>query len=59
MWQFRMWISAEKRYYEKSLRTKKKTEAINLAEELCIKLRNELTNGKTLFAPKQRQVETN
>ncbi len=34
-----MWISAEKKYYEKSLRTKKKTDAIDLAEELYIKLR--------------------
>jgi hypothetical protein len=46
-----MWISSEKKYIEKSLRTKKKTDAIELAEELYIKLRNELANGKTLFAP--------
>ena len=64
-----MWISSEKKYVEKSLRTKKKTDAIDLAEELYIKLRNEIANGKTLFAPtyelamqqyiahKQRQVD--
>ena len=51
VWQFRMWISGEKKYVEKSLRTKKKTDAVDLAEELYIQLRNELANGKTLFAP--------
>ena len=71
VWQFRMWISSEKKYVEKSLRTKKKTDAVDLAEELYIKLRNELANGKTLFAStyaeamqqyiayKQREVDVN
>ena len=71
VWQFRMWISSEKKYVEKSLRTKKKTDAVDLAEELYIKLRNELANGKSLFAPtyaeamqqyiayKQREVDVN
>ena len=36
VWQFRMWISSEKKYVEKSLRTKKKTDAVDLAEELYI-----------------------
>ena len=27
VWQFRMWVSNEKRYYEKSLRTKRRAEA--------------------------------
>ena len=31
VWQFRMWISSEKKYVEKSLRTKKKTDAVDLA----------------------------
>jgi len=71
VWQFRMWISSEKKYVEKSLRTKKKTDAVDLAEELYIQLRNKLANGKTLFAPtyaeamqqyiayKQREVDVN
>ena len=50
VWQFRMWISSEKKYVEKSLRTKE-NDAVDLAEELYIQLRNELANGKTLFAP--------
>ena len=51
VWQFRMWISSEEKYVEKSLCTRKKTYAVDLAEELYIQLRNELANGKTLFAP--------
>jgi len=51
VWQFRMWISNEKKYVEKSLRTKNKTDAVDLAEELYIQLRNELANSKTFFAP--------
>jgi hypothetical protein len=34
VWQFRMWVSNEKRYYEKSLRTKRRAEAIDKAEKL-------------------------
>lgn len=34
VWQFRMWVSNEKRYYEKSLRTKRRTDAIDKAERL-------------------------
>ena len=41
VWKFRMWISSEKKYVEKSLRTKKKTDAVDLAEELYIHLRND------------------
>jgi len=71
VWQFRMWISSERKYVEKSLRTKKNTDAVDLAEELYIQLRNELANGKTLFlstyaeamqkfiAYKQREVYVN
>lgn len=30
VWQFRMWISSEKKYVEKLLRSKKKTGAVDL-----------------------------
>ena len=50
VWQFRVWISSEKKYVEKSLCTKKKTVAKDLVEELYIQLRNELADSKTLFA---------
>ena len=56
VWQFRMWRSSEKKYVEKSLRTKKKTDTVDLAEELYIRLRNELAKGKTLFAPTYAKV---
>ncbi len=46
VWQFRMWISSEKKYVEKSLRTKKKTDALDLAEELYIQLLNKYENRK-------------
>jgi len=56
VWQFRMWIRSEKKYVEKSPRTKKKIDAVDLVEELYIQLRNELANGKTLFAPTYAEV---
>ncbi len=46
VWQFRMWISSEKKYVEKTLRTKKKTDAVDLSEELYIQLRNKYKNRK-------------
>jgi len=50
VWQFRMWVSNEKRYYEKSLRTKRRAEAIDKAEEMYFDLQNELKDGKKLFS---------
>jgi len=46
VWQFRMWVSNEKRYYEKSLRTKRRAEAIDKAEEMYFDLQNELKDGR-------------
>jgi integrase len=56
VWQFRMWISAEKRYVEKSLRTKRKAEAIEKAEAMYDTTIVELAKGKTLFTPKVREA---
>ena len=50
VWQFRMWVSNEKRYYEKSLRTKRRAEAIDKAEEMYFDLQNELKDGRKLFS---------
>ena len=50
VWQFRMWVSNEKRYYEKSLRTKRRVEAIDKAEEMYFDLQNELKDGRKLFS---------
>ena len=49
IWQFRMWLSVEKKLYRKSLRTKSKYDAIQLAEKLAIDLRVEVGTGKKLF----------
>jgi len=50
VWQFRMWVRNEKRYYEKSLRTKRRAEAIDKAEEIYFDLQNELKDGRKLFS---------
>ena len=46
VWQFRMWVSNEKRYYEKSLRTKRRAEAIDKAEEMYFDLQNSFARPK-------------
>ena len=33
VWQFRMWVNNKKRYYEKSLRNKRRIEAIDKVED--------------------------
>lgn len=45
-----MWVSNEKRYYEKSLRTKRRAEVIDKAEEMYFDLQNELKDGRKLFS---------
>tara|TARA_B100001287_G_scaffold276429_1_gene287220 strand:+ start:1764 stop:1946 length:183 start_codon:yes stop_codon:yes gene_type:complete len=45
-----MWVSNEKRYYEKSLRTKRRSEAIDKAKDMCFDLQNELKDGRKLFS---------
>ena len=49
IWHFRMWLSAEKKHYRKSLRTKSKYDAIELAEKLAIDLRVDVEVGKKVF----------
>ena len=45
-----MRVSNEKFYYEKSLRTKRRAEAIDKAEEMYFDLQNELKDGRKLFS---------
>ena len=47
---FGVWVRNEKRYYEKSLRTKRRVEAIDKAEEMYFDLQNELKDGRKLFS---------
>jgi len=42
--------SNEKRYYEKSLHTKRRAESIDKAEEIYFDLQNELKDGRKLFS---------
>ena len=43
-------MNSQKKHVEKSLRNKKETDAVDLAEDLYIQLRNELAYGETQFA---------
>jgi hypothetical protein len=56
MWQFRMWVRAEKRYVEKTLGTKIKTNAIELAETMYLRLSADIDKGRTLFSPTVSQA---
>ena len=50
VWQFRMWVSADKRYVEKSLREKVKARALTLAEDMYEKVIGDIAKGKTIFS---------
>ena len=63
VWQFRMWVSNEKRYYEKSLRTKRRAEAngekVNnyaLAKQVGIEVEQRNTKEEWDVAYKRRVV---
>lgn len=45
-WQFSMWIAEEKKYYQKSLRTEYKTEALKMAEDLYVEIISTLKEGR-------------
>ena len=45
-----MWVSNKKRYYEKSLRTKRRADAIDKAKGIYFDLQNELKDGRKLFS---------
>ena len=63
VWQFRMWVSNERRYYEKSLRTKRRAEAngekVNnyaLAKQVGIEVEQRNTEEEWDVAYKRRVV---
>jgi len=63
VWQFRMWVSKEKCYYEKSLRTKRRSEAngekVNnyvLAKQVGIEVEQRNTEEEWDIAYKRRVV---
>jgi integrase len=49
VWQFRMWLSNERKHYRKSLRTKILSEALIKAEKLALELRVDIETGKQIF----------
>lgn len=56
VWQFRCFISEEKKYVRKSLRTKDKETAIIRAEEEYFKIRTDLTAGRKIFGLKLSEL---
>lgn len=58
VWQFQMWIGEEKKYIRKSLRTRDKEIAINLAEDLFIEARTKQRNGEKLFSMTAKELRT-
>src|SRR6056300_1395987 len=49
VWQFRCWISEEKKYVRKSLKTKDLTQAVALAEDTYIQLASRVRSGEKIF----------
>ena len=46
-WQFRLWLEKEKKYVRKNLRTRKRTEAVELGKELYLELFADMKQGKS------------
>ena len=51
VYQLRMWISEEKKYIRKTLRTRDKQIAISLAQKEYISVKAKLLNGEKIFSP--------
>jgi hypothetical protein len=49
IYQFRCWISEEKKYYRKTLQTRSKTEAIRLGEEEMLGILTKVRSGHKIF----------
>lgn len=49
VWQFRMWVSKERKYVRKSLNTRDQKTALQEAETLYLKLYSDIFAGKRLF----------
>ena len=49
IWQFRMWVSGEKKYVRQSLKTKDKTDAISIAEQKVFEIGYRVNNGDKIF----------
>ena len=49
IWQFRCWVSSEKQYVRKSLRTRDRHQAVSLAEDLYIDVARRLRSSEKIF----------
>lgn len=49
IYQFRCWVSKEKKYYRKTLQTRSKTEAIRLGEEEYLGIITKIKSGHKIF----------
>ena len=58
IWQFRTWVSEEKQYVRKSLRTKDKHQATNDAEDLYFQIISRVRNNEKIFGKKIEEAIT-
>ena len=58
VYQLRMWISQERKYIRKSLKTRDKTQAIQLAQKEFIRYQAKLLNGEKLFSLTADELRT-
>lgn len=49
-WQFRMWLSKERKYVRESLKTRSESTAVDLAKTKYLRILGALENGKTYFS---------
>ena len=56
IWQFRSWISDERKYYSKTLKTKDKQIALKLAEEEVLKLNTSQQLNHSVFGITIKQL---
>ena len=55
-WQFRMWISEDKKYFRQSLRTKDKDIAIERSTELYLETHHKMKSGMKIFDTTVREL---
>ena len=58
VYQLRMWVSQERKYIRKSLKTRDKTQAIQLAQKEFIRYQAKLLNGEKLFSLTADELRT-
>ena len=49
-WHFRLWLEKEKKYVRRSLRTRKRTEAVELAKDMYLEMYANIKQGKSYYS---------